>query len=139
MLLSALAFSVETKPNFSGTWELNTSKSDLGGTPITKLVVRVEHKDPALKYTATGTAAGEDFHEVETLSTDGKPTTDSRGAQVTAHWEGATLVIESTGSQGRALDSTRLALSSDGKKMTREYERKSSDDPQKRHEIYERR
>ena len=137
VVLGAVALAADNKPNFSGTWELNVSKSDLAGAPITKLVVQVEHKDPVLKYTATGTAGGEDFTEVETISTDGTPTTDSRGAQVKAHWDGETLVIESTGDQGRALDATRLALAKDGKTMTRDYERKSADDAQKRHEIYD--
>jgi hypothetical protein len=139
ILLSAIALAADHKPNFTGKWELNPEKSDLGGAPITKLIVQVEHRDPVLKYTVAGTAGGREFSEVETISTDGKPTTDSRGAQIKAHWEGATVVIESTGDQGKALEATRLTLSGGGKVMTREYERKSADDPQKRHEIYDRR
>ena len=101
-------------------------------------MVQVEHKDPVLKYTATGTAGGEDFTETETINTDGRPTTDSRGMQIKARWEGRTLVIESTGAGGRLLDSTRLTIANDRKAMVREYERRS-DTPQKRHEIYEKR
>jgi hypothetical protein len=96
----------------------------------------VAHKDPALNYTAKGTAGGEDFTEVEALTTDGTASTNSNGAQMKAHWEGTTLIIETFGAQGSILDSSRLTLSSDGKSMTRDYERKSQDDPQKRHEIY---
>jgi hypothetical protein len=111
----------------------------LDGAPISKLEVQVEHKEPVLKYTATGTAGGEDFKEDQTLTTDGKPATDARGDEMTAHWEGAALIIETTGAGGKALDVTRLTLSADGKTMMREYERKAADAPQKRHEIYEKR
>jgi hypothetical protein len=135
--LSALAFSGDSKPNFSGTWEMNVAKSEMGGAPITKLSVQIEHKDPVFKYTANGTAGGEDFTETETFSTDGKVTTDSRGALVKCHWEGTTLVIETTDTRGQALDESRLALSADGKTTTREYERKTAGDTQKRHEIFE--
>jgi hypothetical protein len=139
IISGTIALSAESKPNLSGTWELNTQKSDLGGAPITKLVAQVEYKDPVLKYTVTGKAGGEDFTETETLFTDGRPTTDSRGAQIKAHWEGTTLMIEAAGDQGGALDMARITLSRDGKTMTRDYERKSPDDPQKRHEIYDKR
>jgi len=135
-VLSAIALSAATKPNFSGDWELNAAKSDLGGAPITKLVVHIEHKDPVFQYTAQGTADGQDFEESETFATDGTPRHDSRGATVKAHWDGAALVIESTGSDGELLDKSRLTLSADGKITVRDYERVTSG-PQKRHEIYE--
>jgi hypothetical protein len=137
LVLCTLTLAAQSKPNLSGTWILNVDKSDLGGAPITKLTVQVDHKDPVLKYTATGNAGGEDFNESETLSTDGKATTDSRGAQVTAHWEGKTLIINSVGPDGRSTNSSRLVLSADGKTMTRDYESKGDEGPQKRHEIFE--
>lgn len=57
------------------------AKSDIGDSPVTKLQLQVEHRDPVLKYTASGNAGGEEFTEAETLNTNGKPTTDSRGAR----------------------------------------------------------
>jgi hypothetical protein len=138
-VLSAVALSPAGKPNFSGEWELNTAKSELGGAPITKLVVHIEHKDPVFKYTAQATVDGQDFEESESFATDGTPSRDSRGATVKAHWEGAALVRESTGSDGQPLDQSRLTLSPDGKTTVRDYERLTPDDPQKRHEIYEKR
>lgn len=136
-LLAAVALAAAAKPNFSGDWELNIAKSDLGGAPITKLAVHVDHKDPVLKYTASGVADGQDFEESETLSTDGTPTHDSRGATVKTHWDGATLVIESTDQTGQLLDRSRLKLSVDGKNILRDYER--SGDQQTRREIYDKR
>ncbi len=136
VVLFSAAVSAETKPNFSGVWKLNVEKSDLGGAPITQLIVQVDHKDPLFKYTAKGTAGEENFEETESINTDGKPTQDSRGATVTAHWDGSILIIESTGADGNALDGSRLALSADGKTITRDYVRKS-DEPQTRHEVFE--
>jgi hypothetical protein len=137
MLTCSAVLSAQTKPNFSGTWELNVGKSDLGGAPITKLVVQIEHADPVFKYTAKGIADGQDFEETETLTTDGKPGHDSRGAAVTTRWEGATLVSVATTDDGRPFYEARITLSADGKTAVRDFMRTSSDDPQKRHEIYE--
>ena len=54
-----------------------------------------------------------------------------------AHWDGAALVTESTGSEGQLLDKSRLTLSADGKTTVRDSERLTPDDSQKRHQIYE--
>ena len=127
------------KPDFSGSWELNVQKSDMGGAPVTRISVQIDHKDPVFKYTAKATANGQDFEEAETFSTDGTPTHDSRGATVKGRWDGETLVFETTGADNQPLDETRLTLSADGKTTTRDYVRKTADDPQTRHEIYEKR
>jgi hypothetical protein len=134
-VLCALTLSAQSKPNFSGNWELNVAKSDLGGAPISKVAVQMNHQGPILKYTAEAMVNGESFTESGTIDTDGKTTTDSRGGQVKAHWDGATLVIVTTGSDGNLLDTARMALSSDGTVLTRDYDRPA--DQQKRHEVYE--
>lgn len=135
MVLTTLTLSAQSKPNFSGNRELNVAKSDLGGAPISKLVVQTDHKSPILKYTANATVNGETFTESGTIDTDSKTTTDSRGGQVKAHWEGATLVIVTSGTDGNVLDTARMTLSSDGTGMPRDYERPA--DQQKRHEVYD--
>jgi hypothetical protein len=135
MVLTTLALSAQSKPNFGGSWELNAAKSDLGGAPISKLVVQMDHKGSILKYTAEATVNGQTFTESGTIDTDGKATTDSRGGQVKAHWEGATLVVVTNDTDGNVLDTARMALSTDGKGMTRDYERPT--DQQKRHEVYD--
>jgi hypothetical protein len=137
LALSTALLSAQSKPNFTGTWVLNAAKSDMGGAPITKISVQIEHHDPVLKYTAKGTADGQDFEETETLSTDGKPGHDSRGATVTTHWEGATLVSVATTDDGTAQYEARITLAADGNSFTRDFLRTSADDRQKRHEIYE--
>ena len=134
LLLGAVA-SAQTHPNLGGSWKLNVAKSDMGNSGVTALVVDVNHKDPALSYTVKGTAGGQDFEESESLTTDGKPSSDSHGATVKARWEGATLVAQGLGDDGRELWVARITPSDDGKSFTRIF--KQADDPQPRREIYE--
>lgn len=44
-------------------------------------------------------------------------------------------MVVTSDTAGNALDTARMALSSDGKAMTRDYDRAT--DPQKRHEVYD--
>ena len=137
LAFGAVTLSADTKPDLSGTWKLNIDKSDLGGAPITELVVTVDHKEPSFKFTAKGSAGGQDFEETESFTTDGKPTEDSRGGTVKCHWDGAALLIEGTSSDGNGGDSSRIVLSADGKTLTRDAVQKSDEGEQKRHEVYE--
>jgi hypothetical protein len=137
LALNMALLSAQSKPNFTGTWELNAAKSDMGGAPVTKISVQIDHHDPILTYTAKGTADGQEFEETETLATDGKPGHDSHGNAVTTRWDDATLVSEFTTADGHPLYKAWLTLSADGKTATRDFVRTSADDPQKRHEIYE--
>src|SRR5450432_412312 len=50
LALSTALLSAQAKPNFTGVWVLNLAKSDLGGAPITKISVEIDHNDPILKY-----------------------------------------------------------------------------------------
>jgi len=137
LTLSTALVSAQSKPNFTGTWVLNAAKSDMGGAPITKISVEIDHNDPILKYTAKGTAGGQDFVETEILTTDGKPGHDSRGAVIATHWEGNILVSVATTEDGHPFYEMRMMLAADGKSCIRDFLRTSPDDPQKRHEIYD--
>lgn len=135
LFFAAAALAADTQPNFTGTWKLNVAKSEMGTSGVSELVVTVDHKDPVFKYTAKGVASGQEFEQTETINTDGKPSQDSQGATVRAHWEGATLVAEGTASDGSTLYVARLTISQDGKTITRVLTQR--DDPQERHEVYE--
>jgi hypothetical protein len=137
MIFAAAVLSAESKPNFTGTWKLNLAKSDMGGAPVEALTVEVDHHDPVFKYTAKGSASGQAFEETESLTTDGKPGQDSKGATVTTRWEGESLVSEAIGGDGNVMYVTRLSMSEDGKTVKRVFERKSADDPQTRRETYD--
>jgi hypothetical protein len=114
----------QAKPNFSGTWNLNTGKSDFGPMPAPDTRTdRITHEDPELKdsYTQSG-QMGEVTAEIK-YSTDGKETTSSvRGNEIkcTARWDGDELVIAGKTSFNGA-DVTladRWSLSADGKTLT---------------------
>lgn len=134
-VLGASAVFAADHPNFSGKWKLNIEKSEMGSTGLTALLVDVDHKDPVFTYTARGSTGGQDFEQTETFTTDGKVSRDSQGANVKAHWEGAALVAEGTGDDGSMLYKARLTLSEDGKSITRVFTQR--EDPQPRHEVYE--
>jgi len=138
ILASTSILSAGSKPNFSGTWNLNVAKSDLGGAPIDALVVEVEHKEPVFKYVAKGSANGRLFLEQELLTTDGKPGQDSHGATVTTKWEGDSLVTQATSGDGSPLYESRISLGTDGKTIIRVFVLKTADGPQTRREMYER-
>ena len=125
--LLAVAFGLlqaQAKPNFSGTWKLNTGKSDFGAMPAPDTRAdKITHEDPDLKdsFTQSG-QMGEVTAEMK-YSTDGKETTNSvRGNQIksTAKWEGDELAIAGKTSFNGA-DVTlndRWSLSADGKTLT---------------------
>jgi hypothetical protein len=133
ILLSTAALVAQTHPNFSGKWKLNVAKSDSRG--VTELIADVDHKDPVLKYVVQGVANGERFQESESITTDGNASRDSHGVNVKASWDGADLVIAGTADDNSMVYLVRLSLSSDGKTITRVFTQK--EDPEPRHEIYE--
>jgi len=135
LLFAAVALFGEDHPNFTGTWKLNVQKSETGGSGVTELVVDVDHKDPVFKYTVKGSAGGQQFEESETFTTDGKPSRDSHGILVKTTWDGPSLVAVGTADDGSMVYLSKLTLSEDGKTIARVFTQK--DNPQQRHEIYE--
>ncbi|HJT69583.1 MAG TPA: hypothetical protein VJ731_05260, partial [Terriglobales bacterium] len=133
ILFSTIALVAQAHPNFTGKWKLNVAKSDSRG--VTELVADVDHKDPVLKYVVQGVANGERFQESESITTDGNTSRDSHGVNVKASWDGADLVIAGTADDNSMVYLVRLSLSSDGKTITRVFTQK--EDPEPRHEIYE--
>ena len=130
---SIAGLAAEDKPNFSGEWKWNAAKSDVGGQPMEDLKVSIEHKEPSFKFTATGTAGGEEFTETGSVTTDGKETEDSNGMLTKAHWDGVTLVFEFHSADGSVTGTARHTLSADGKTQVREAFIKSPDGEVKQH------
>jgi hypothetical protein len=117
MLVSALSLAVGTalacaqgKTNFSGTWLLDKSRSDLSAlsgmgedaekaqnATVTMVVV---HQEPNLKVTRTLKTDEGEKTQTQTYHTDGTETTNAgpRGGPIVskASWEGNNLVIVST-------------------------------------------
>ena len=99
--LAASPAAQAAKPNFTGTWTLDVSKSDFGPSPPPEsMVMVVEHKDPAIKIKSTQkTAEGEVVND-RSLTIDGKPNTnnikmvggDAQKVTSTSKWDGAKFV-----------------------------------------------
>ena len=113
-------------PNLSGTWKLNTAKSDFGqmGGPDGGTETIVEN-DPSIKITVDqkGGMMG-DVNYTETLRTDGQESSWSGmgGADVkgSGHWDASAFVITAkTSFQGSDVTiKDTMTLSSDGKTLT---------------------
>ena len=113
----------QTRPNLSGTWKLNVSKSDFGHGPAPEARTdKIVHEDPNLKDTITqSNQQGEITYDMH-YTTDGKETTNTirqNEFKSIAHWEGDQLAIESKGTLGRPVTlKDHWSLSGDGKTLT---------------------
>lgn len=112
------------KPDFSGEWKLDKSKSDFGPMPVPELFERnIVHRDPSLQVTTTQTTPQGPLTITAKHTTDGKPSTNTLkgGGDVksTLSWLGEKLVIDSNLSvQGMDVKSKETwTLSEDRKQL----------------------
>jgi len=87
------------KPDFSGSWKMNPSKSDFGPMPAPdKLERNIKHADPTLSMSSVTVGAQGEMKTEETYTTDGKESVNKiGGAEIksVAAWDGDKLVIKS--------------------------------------------
>lgn len=112
--------------NTSGTWKLNVEKSDYGKRPKPKdIMVKVEHKEPSLKYTVTGTdGEGKPLNIQFSGAIDGKdyPITGApNNVAKTSTKRVNDTTTESVGksADGKILENATVTVSRDGKTLTR--------------------
>jgi hypothetical protein len=113
------------KPNFSGEWVCDNSKSEFGPMPPpTSMTRKVDHSDPVISYTEA-TVGGPQGDSTMTMkaSTDGKETTNEmmgNPVKTTAKWDGNALVVSAKlDLQGNEITLTdKWTLSADGKVLT---------------------
>lgn len=123
-ILLLCAVTATAKPNFSGDWKMNPSKSDFGEMPPpSSIVQKITHNEPDLKVISTWVGEQGEFTNNLTYTTDGKecPNKTRMGeSKSTLKWEGDILVIDSKSEfQGNAVTITsKWALSEDGKTLT---------------------
>ena len=123
-IFAAAALPMFAKPNFTGTWTANVSKSDFGQMPAPdKMEMKVAHEDP--KIDVHSSQSGQ-FGEMEW---DAKYTTDGNESKNTIRdnpttsvvkWDGDVLKFETKGKFGDN-DFTmtdKWTLSDDGKTLT---------------------
>ena len=113
----------QAKPNFTGEWKMNPSKSDFGPMPAPdKLVQKIEQKDPDLKVSTTKVNQQGEFNTEMKYTTDGKECVNQiRGNELksTLTWDGDALKVNSKlNFQGADVAiSDKWTLSEDGKTL----------------------
>jgi hypothetical protein len=136
-LLAASVFAVlfspapivqDAKPDFSGTWTMDASKSDFGQMPAPQsIVIVIEHKEPALKATVTQKTSEGEMTSTRNLTTDGKENKNTvrtmEGEQPitsTSKWDGKVLATAfSLTIQNMAISvNESWELAPDGKTLT---------------------
>jgi hypothetical protein len=129
--LAALSLTAraQTKPDFTGTWQMRESAAPTGGPR--EIVFVIEHKEPRFKYSATGKLGYQSFSEAYEFTTDGKAPADPSRVSVVGHWEGQTLAMSFV-KDGKELAKFTYSLSPDARQMTRE------GGPGRTHEVYDR-
>jgi hypothetical protein len=104
LALTLVATQAQAKPNFSGEWKLNPSKSEFGPMPApSKRTDKITHEDPKLQVTTSSTTPNGDFSINQNFTTDGKECTNEiRGNPMKSivEWEGDALVFKTKGSFG---------------------------------------
>jgi hypothetical protein len=113
------------KPNYSGTWKLNVSKSEFGPIPgPDSRTDVVEHNDPMLKVSTAqeGGAQGKQEYTLN-LTTDGKEATNTPGGvelKSIGGWEANNLVmnVKLKFQENDVAIKTTWLLSEDGKTLT---------------------
>jgi len=124
-ILALAALPALAKPDFTGDWKLNTSKSTFGDFPgPDSMTIKIAHAEPKLSTVSKQSGQMGEFEMKSDYTTDGKECTN-KGFQdapikSTVKWDGDTLAIDSKGQFGDA-DFTmtqKWTLSDDGKTLT---------------------
>lgn len=110
-----------SKPNFSGEWQLNLSKSNYGTMPApTSLLRKITHADPSLEIVDDqngGRRTGVSTRKYMA----GQPTHfEINGAAVegSAAWDGAALIVTTKVESVGLLFKDKMSLSADGRQLT---------------------
>lgn len=113
----------QAKPDFTGNWKPNASKSDMGPMPVSENVMKVDHKDPQLKVNVTMPGPEGEAPVEMNYRTDGTETENSFGPMTfkgKGRWEGESVVIESKAESdmGSMSMKEKWTLSDAGKTLT---------------------
>jgi uncharacterized protein involved in exopolysaccharide biosynthesis len=122
--LSAVTGMAQEKPDFSGNWRLNVSKSDFGvlGGPDSRTDV-ISHKEPSITDQVSAKGAQGNVEYTIKYTTDGKEVTNQisgREVKSTLKWDGSVLKITGRFSVNDSdVDAQATwTLSADGKTLT---------------------
>ena len=112
-----------SRPDFTGVWEMNFERSILRGSTHSRILMRIEHVEPRLIQRIQLTNADGTEQQVTFTYETGAETTNPVGeatARAHARWEGTELVIESRmKTPGREFHfKDHWSLSDDGRTLT---------------------
>jgi hypothetical protein len=123
-ILALAALPALAKPNFTGDWKLNTSKSNFGQMPAPdSMSYKITHADPKLSTVTRQSGQMGEFEMQASYTTDGKESTNKGFGEATmksvAKWDGDVLSIETKGQFGdnEFTMTQKVSLSEDGKTM----------------------
>jgi hypothetical protein len=126
-LFAATSVFGQSKPDFSGTWKLSKTKSDLGmmADRIPEdFTVKIDHKEPEIKISQPGMRGGAQESKVTTDGKESSTTTQGPMGEMTskavAKWDGSALALNVSREMGGQTmsQSDRWTLSPDGKTLT---------------------
>ena len=112
------------KPNFTGDWKLNPSKSSFGDFPApSSMTMKIGHEDPNLKVATSMASDRGEFTWEAAYTTDGKECTNTmrdNESKSVVTWEGDTLIINTKASFGGndVTINDKWTLAGDGKTLT---------------------
>lgn len=126
------AIAAIAKPNFTGDWKLNTTKSDFGQMPPpNSMTEKIAHEDPNLHVQAKTSSDMGDMEFDLKFTTDGKECSNTvmdNPSKSIVKWDGDALLFDTKGKFGDN-DFTmkdKWTLSDDGKVLTLERHMSSS-------------
>lgn len=114
-LFAFAAAAQNSKPNFSGNWQMNSSKSELHSGKTSSVALKIEQKGSSIHVIRT--AKSSDGKETVTefnCTTDGKDC-DAKGTKVSLWYDGQDLVELDVAND--AVTRTRMSLAPDGKSI----------------------
>ncbi|HWR54494.1 MAG TPA: hypothetical protein VN428_25525 [Bryobacteraceae bacterium] len=124
LALALVALPALAKPNLTGEWKLNVSKSEFGPMPApTSMTEKITHEDPKIVTAVKSSSERGDFeYELKYMIDGSESVNEIRGnpAKSIAKWDGDTLAIVTKASfNGNELTmSDKWNLSEDGKTLT---------------------
>ena len=109
------------KPDFSGEWKMNPTKSDFGVLPPPASIRRtITHAEPSLTIVEDQRSDFGDMSTTRKYQTDGTETTfTSNGAEVksSAKWDGGIMLVVSKVDSVGLTFNDKMSLSPDGKTL----------------------
>jgi hypothetical protein len=124
LLAGTVTLGAQQKPDLSGEWTLNRQASTLspGAAAVRSGVLRIEHREPMLRYRLTMVADGNPIEYAYELLSDGREVTgiqQGRSSVSSLRWDQDALVFTGriTGPNGELTVSFRYELEEGGRRL----------------------